>query len=189
MHQPTNTPACNHTYEQSLHQQKPCHHQHILSTKSTEKQGRVPVKSCQQFTAHILWKTKQTKKNAPIFLKTMQCAVFPEFICAWDMKGQTCKDCLLCECFHGLCVVLMLQLFMEDSFKIIWQVLNPAMTVEHAKGIFCKYTMWGCWEAQWVSNNLKLHRQCCENRLNQLNLSTFYRGWEEAQAFSTDPKN
>ena len=70
------------------------------------------MKPCQYFTAVFfcvcvlvfVWcgggekKKKNKKKHALIFLKTMQYAVFPEFICGQSVRGHTCKDLLVRQC-------------------------------------------------------------------------------------------
>lgn len=157
----------------------------IYYPQRAQKNKAVCLWSHASNSQHIFCEKQNKKKMPQFFLKTMLCTVFPKFICAWDMKGQTCRDCLLCECFDGLCVVLMLQLFMEDYFNIIWQVLNPAMTLDCSKGVFANMPCEAC---EKLSECLIIWSYTDSGAVRTGWIRFVYLGGE-AQAFSTDPKN
>lgn len=120
-HKPTSTPACKCTHEQPLHQQHPCHHQHILSTKSTEKQVCVPVKSSQEFTARILReKNRKGKKkkympwffskqcNVPCFLSLFVVEVWGVRLATICLLVSVLMDCGEAAIIHGKILLIFL---------------------------------------------------------------------------------
>lgn len=138
MRQPTSTPAWKRTHEHSLQQQQTCH-QHILSTKNTaQAQGCSSEKSCQEFTACILWRNKQKRQKkqnksaiyALTFLKTIQRDVlcFLSLFVVEVTLGQIWNDLLvitaLTVVYYGWIAITHGNFF----FNLLWQVLKVVIT-------------------------------------------------------------
>ena len=73
---------------------------------------------------------KKKKKHALIFLKTMQYAVFPEFICGQSVRGHTCKDLLVRQCLDDGDIIAIIH---GKFFNFFWR---PLKTLYFYEGVF-----------------------------------------------------
>lgn len=142
MHQPTSTPACKCTPAIPFTSSTPATTDIYYPQRAQKKkQKKLFCSACEAMPGiHSTYfvrgeKTKPKKKHGLIFLKTMQCAVFPEFMCSRRCERSNSQQFAHLSAFWWMGgKFFQLSLLRAKEFALLW-------------GCFCKHTMWGWWEA------------------------------------------